>query len=170
MISQTVTPRTDTATLNYNSVGSTKTTAVNQPAYNTLGSTLAPKLPDYGVVVPEVTKRRDFATFTQTQATAAANSAAGGVRLPNGQPARESGIRLGGFANGTVVASNGVNVGTSVATLVGEQKIDWFTLGYDDGSNGRAKQTFANPQEQFQYDSGYEMGVQYPVEKPTRVG
>ncbi|MCA3243968.1 MAG: hypothetical protein INF43_01510 [Alphaproteobacteria bacterium] len=168
-----------TSNTGFNSTALNNTNSTNSLNYNTVGvtgGTTTQRLPDYGPLVPEVARR----TTTQPTASLSYNRVGmtgtsalvggGGVRLPNGQPARESGIRLGAFANGTQLASTGtggINVGTSQEMVVGQQQIDWFTLGYDDGQNGRPKQVFQDSAEQYQYDSGYALGQQYPIQRPV---
>jgi hypothetical protein len=159
-------PRTPDPSLNYSSVGSTIKPTVNAPVVQATRPPPPPSM--YGPTVVEATPQvvRNFPTIAGTANT---SGITGGVRLPNGQPALETGIRLGGFADGTMLASNGINVGsTNIATTVQQQQIDWFTLGFADGKDGRPRQLMQTKEEQVQYDSGYNMGLQNQV-KPVVV-
>jgi hypothetical protein len=154
-------PRTPDTSFNYNTIGSTIKPTVSAPVVQATQPPPPPSM--YGPTVEEATSQvvRNFPTIANTGNSARIQ---GGVRLPNGQPAMETGIRLGGFADGTVLASNGINVGsTNIATTVQEQQIDWFTLGFADGKDGRPRQMMQTKEEQVQYDSGYNMGLQNQV-------
>ncbi len=139
----------------------------------------AEKKPEYGPWVPQVAMQRAPEAGTQAAAATARptfntrsdtssfrigsgatnnGGALGGVRLSNGQPAPETGIRFGGFADGgTQIAIN-----TPIVGDANEQMSDWFTLGFSDAREGRdRRREIGNPSELFQYESGLEAGYRF---------